>query len=64
MPSHEEWEKRAEEFFSSEKGETVHIEVSIDTWNKLQKIKDDYFINGHKSLTTDEVIAELCYGRY
>jgi hypothetical protein len=62
MPSQKDAE--AGEWFGSGKQETVIVEISVDTWNKIQKIKDDYFINGHKSLSTDEVISELCYGRY
>jgi hypothetical protein len=46
------------------KEETVLVEISIDNWNKLNKIRDDYFDNSHKSLTINDVISELCYGRY
>lgn len=49
--------------------ETVLIEISIENWNKINKIREDYRharAKGGKlpDMTTDEVISELVYGRY
>ena len=50
--------------------ETVLIEISIENYQKIQKIRDDYRYAQAKSdgtmpdMTTDDVISELVYGRY
>jgi glutaredoxin-related protein len=54
--------------------ETVLVEISVDNYNKIMKIRDDYrHAQAHHNadgtvdmpdMTTNDVISELVYGRY
>jgi hypothetical protein len=49
--------------------ETVHIEISMENWKRINKIREDYQYARAQDgklpeMTTNDVITELTHGRY
>lgn len=44
--------------------ETVMVEMSVENWKKLNKIKEDMTHARGKPVSTNEALFELFYGRY